>query len=127
VLDGILYAVTGLYWLTSFILTHLPAQRVPRMMSNDKLEHFTGYFILCALLCTCIWSARPAWTATRMALVGVLICAIYGVVDELTQLLPMVNRRCDVLDWVFDMLGAGAAASFVWLIRRLGESGRIRL
>ena len=95
--------VVLLVYLTALITgTHLPhPEKLIPIESNDKLLHFGAYFGLAFLMTTRLWTLRPVtWRATLA--IGCLV-ALTGVVDELTQLLPGINRHCEFLDWLADL------------------------
>ncbi len=43
--------VLGLYWLAIFVGTHLPGALVVTPNVNDKVKHFSAFFVLGGLLC----------------------------------------------------------------------------
>jgi VanZ family protein len=111
--------VVLLVYLTALITgTHLPhPDELFPVQSNDKLLHLGAYFGLAFLMATRLWTLRPVtWRAT-LAIGGLV--ALTGIVDELTQLLPGINRHCEFLDWLADVTGA-VCGLLVWhLCRRL--------
>lgn len=108
-----LYAITVLYWITAFILTHIPPSEVPKTRVGDKYLHFFAYFVLCSLLYLCLWSARrsPGVSAGIVFAIG----CIYGAFDELTQ--PLVGRSNSLRDWFANLTGAIAAIALFSLVR----------
>jgi VanZ family protein len=106
----------ALYWLTLFVLTHIP---VPQVMRNarmsDKSLHFLGYLILTFLL----WSAvRPGekvrWhRATVWWMLALL--AVYGICDEVLQYF-VAGRSMDLMDFLADMIGAAAALGLLTVL-----------
>lgn len=101
----ILVGCLGL-WITAFVITHSPRDRLPEPKLDDNQLHGVGYFVLgCAF-----WLTLAAHGASRRRrpslMIGVL--AVYALVDEITQ--PLAGRRTDVLDWVADVVGAVVAA-----------------
>ncbi len=111
--------VALLVYLTALVTgTHLPHPEVLiPIQSNDKLLHFGAYFGLAFLMATRLQTLRPVtWRAT-LAIWS--LAALTGVVDELTQLLPGINRHCEFADWLADIAGA-ACGLLVWLgLRRM--------
>lgn len=102
-----------LVYLTALITgTHLPhPEELISVESNDKLLHFSAYFGLAFLMATRLWTLQPVtWKAT--VAIGVLV-AMTGIVDELTQLLPGINRHCEFLDWLADLVGT-VCGLLVW-------------
>ena len=91
------------YWVAMFIGTHIPMP--PPALdpgNNDKYVHFGACFGLAVLL------SLNSFLRLRMRF-GVyvrvlLILAIYGALDELTQI--PVGRSCDIYDWLADVGGA---------------------
>ena len=102
------------YWLTIFVLTHIPAERLPHTDVSDKLAHFGAYGLLTTLIYLTIWSRWPefrfAWLWT------VMIAMLYGAVDEILQI--PVNRVADVNDWLADSAGALVAATLLAALRQ---------
>lgn len=96
---------TLLYFLLLFTATHLPPRDMPNTHVNDKIEHFTAYFLLCVLLQVCVglFRRRLIWVAT------IWFCVMcWGAVDEISQ--PPFGRDCDIHDWYADSAGATAAS-----------------
>jgi VanZ family protein len=111
-----LLATAG-YWLVIFGGTHIPGNPLPGGGHRDKVAHFCAYAGLAFLLCgsvACFRRMRPGYYAAILGLI-----AVYGIVDELTQLL-VPHRTADPLDWLADMSGAiFAILSFLLLQRFL--------
>lgn len=76
----------------------------------DKIEHFTGFYILAVL-------ALPAFPAARRWQIFVGLTAFGGLVEVL-QAIPAIGRDCDVWDWLTDMVGIGAALLPTFLRKR---------
>jgi VanZ family protein len=114
-----------LYWPLAFAATHLPLRRLAETtLPLDKIFHFSSYALLAALLTggLALWHGwRWKW-----ALLAVLIAAVYGVIDELTQI-PIAGRTADVADWIADFVGASVGAVLAglaceWVHRRRNGS-----
>lgn len=104
-----------LIYLTALITgTHLPhPEDLISVEGNDKWLHFGAYFGLTFLMATRLQSLRPVtWRAT-LAIWS--LAAFTGIVDELTQLLPGINRHCELADWLADIAGA-ACGLVVWCL-----------
>ncbi|MDE0864949.1 MAG: VanZ family protein [Rubripirellula sp.] len=99
--------VLAVYWLAIFLGTHLPnlGEIVNlRFGVNDKIKHFTAFFLLGGLLCYVTNSRR--WLK-RFSLIG-MAGMIYAAMDEITQnFIP--GRYPDVLDFAADAAGLWAA------------------
>lgn len=108
------------YWLAMFIGTHMPEPPRIEQNLNDKYLHFGASLVLAFLICLTA-SRNGALSRRKGLLIGTLVSA-YGIFDETTQLL--VDRDCDVLDWVADTAGAIAGvlcysiAYRWWMARR---------
>lgn len=99
----LLTIVAATYWLALFAATHVPV--VPEALQQpgaDKWAHTAAYAGLSFLL-----AARQA-TATsltwKVAARVLLLVAVYGIVDELTQI--PVGRHAELGDWLADLRGA---------------------
>lgn len=77
----------------------------------DKVEHFVEYGILGFLLALAFVKSRP----NPALLVALLICAGYGIIDEIHQLF-IPGRFCDPFDAAADILGSAAG---IYLYSRL--------
>ncbi|MBS0265781.1 MAG: VanZ family protein [Planctomycetes bacterium] len=117
-----LTVVGGIYWLAMFIATHIP--KVPQelvMPGGDKGMHFTAYAVLALILTTRqFWGAHWKW---RTAAQIIVVVAVYGIVDELTQI--PVGRHADVWDWLADVSGALFGLATAAGLRLLGP-GRLQ-
>lgn len=103
----LLIVALALYWPLTFLATHLPVRGLRSSgMNLDKVFHFGSFGILGFLL-TGELALRNSWH-WKWAGVAILICAVYGVLDELTQI--PVGRTADPWDWLADVLGATAGA-----------------
>ena len=86
---------------------------------SDKLAHFGAYAALTFLIATTwqlaagvlTWSSSCFWSGSPSA--------IYGVLDEVTQL--PVGRDCTFGDWTADALGAAAGLLVFVGLRRMME------
>jgi VanZ family protein len=91
------------YWLAMFVGTHIP--RVPQglmMPGGDKIMHLVAYAGLAFLIAFHqLFGSSFNW---KRAAVVFGIVALYGVVDELSQI--PVGRDADLYDWFADITGA---------------------
>lgn len=108
----------GVYWVMAFVVTHLPPifekDDTPGFeppIGPDKVVHFFGFAALAFLLMNTL---RRLSTPVAVGLT-LLLCAIYGVFDELTQ--PPFARTADPWDWVADMVGAIVGITFFLRVR----------
>jgi VanZ family protein len=92
----------GVYWIGIFVGTHLPdIGGVGKVY--DKFLHFGAYAGLAFLLAATLATIR---LRHGTLLVPVIVAAIYGCFDELSQM-AVPGRQCDVADWAADVFGAG--------------------
>lgn len=109
-------ATLSVYWISLFIGTHIPHGVRGMGKVNDKVLHFGAYAGLAFLLAAALTSLRVRHGAL---LFPMLIAAIYGCFDEVSQL-AVRGRQADVADWAADVFGAGVGVfafgilSLVW-------------
>lgn len=106
------------YWLVIFLLTHIPMPAAPSAPQHaDKLVHFLMYGGLAFL--TGLWLSVRQPLTSRVLLKAWAIGAIYGGLDELSQI-PLPSRSGDIWDFLCDAVGAAigvlalAIASRLW-------------
>ncbi|MEE2938212.1 MAG: VanZ family protein [Planctomycetota bacterium] len=92
------------YWLMIFTGTHLPGGSQLGPPGNDKIQHFTAYFLLGAMLCYVTTSPRYL---PRFLIIGISAMA-YAAFDELTQTF-IPGRYPDLSDFIADSTGLWAA------------------
>jgi len=95
----------GLYWLSLFILTHVPVPRVVQDADvSDKSLHFLAYLVLSFLLWSTFGGGKVKWCRPAPWLVLFAI-ALYGFLDEWLQGF-VAGRSSDVWDFFSDLTGA---------------------
>ncbi len=115
------WGALGAYWVTLFLLTHLPVEQLPMPNISDKVLHLGAYGGLGGLLVVAYW-VRPGISRGRQLAWLLLLLAAFGAVDELLQI--PVGRNGDVLDWLADVIGAALAVAILGLIWRHREARR---
>jgi len=75
----------------------------------DKIQHILAFLTLAAL-------AAVAYPRTSLLRIGVLL-STFGVLIELVQLIPALNRDGDPTDWIADTLAIAVVATGVWAVR----------
>ena len=108
------------YWIFLFCVTHFPKLTLDLpVRRGDKIAHSVAYGLLAFLF----WRfgetfGRPL--SARFVWLAALWIGLYGAVNEWLQ--PFVGRSGDVLDWVYDVAGAGVVlAGLEWRRRRLAR------
>ena len=109
------WIVTIVYWCGLFLLTHLPARRLPVVPVTDKTAHFVCYGILATALFISL-RFSSARQATDVALIVLAVMLAYGAIDEWTQI--PVGRSCEMADWYADAAGAATAVTLAGIISR---------
>lgn len=111
------WGILAVYWGLLFVATHIP--KIPENLEpgvSDKWMHYAAYGGLAFLLAFSVshakgGSGRLTW---RLAGCVMIICAVYGVVDELLQ--GLVSRQPDLRDWVADVLGSATGTLLYGLL-----------
>ena len=96
----------GMLWVLACVATHIPAPALPLDMSaGDKTLHLIGYFVLTVMFVVTLKCYGVAmW---RRAVIALVVMAVYGAFDEITQ--PLFNRGASWDDWLADLVGAVTA------------------
>ncbi|MGB8317125.1 MAG: VanZ family protein [Ignavibacteriaceae bacterium] len=124
----LLYIPLVIYWLVLLVLTTLPGKELPKTGINDKIEHFTAYFLLGILLSlTLLFQNKFSKIKKYFTLFTGLIIGLYAALDEIHQLF-IPGRNCDILDWTADMIGASIGILvIIFLIKILQYSQKSQL
>ncbi len=102
------------FWGGMFVGTHVPLPKFDDLPSgSDKFMHFGAYAGLAFLLG--LWRAvtRPMTIRQYAAVFGVTV--LYGIVDELLQMIPVLNRTADPWDALADWCGSLLGLCALWL------------
>lgn len=106
------------YWIILFVATSLPLSSIPEIGVTDKLQHLTAYTLLAVLVNLTFLSQKKFRTPSARAFLFTLITiAIYGIFDELHQIL-IPGRSCDVLDITADIAGGIIGIAVVYIFVR---------
>ena len=107
------------YWIGLFILTTIPADKVPQLFENqDKYEHFIAYAGLAFLLSLALYFQKKSILISSKAfLFTIVFILIYGAVDEVHQLF-IPGRWCDFYDWLADSFGGLIGVTIAYLFIR---------
>ena len=92
------------------VMALLPAPPGLPVEVSDKVMHMVAFFTLAVL-------AAGAYPHIALIRIGVALGA-FGAAIELAQLIPMLNRYGDVMDWLADMVAIVAALLLVALWRK---------
>ena len=105
-----------LYWPLLFTSTHIPKLPNLQICGRDVTLHLTAYFILTMLFWIARYGTERPSLRKKSLYIIVLILAVYGAMDELTQ--GFVGRSCDIFDWVSDICGVLLALGALFTLRR---------
>ncbi len=102
-----------LMWVSAFCLSHIPLPQLPDLPGKDKGLHFIGFACLASILLLTLMAHGRGHDQKllRRCAITLLVTAVYGAIDELTQ--PLVKRHGTVDDWLADVAGS-VAAVIVW-------------
>jgi len=102
----------GMYWLAFTaitVLALLPGPAAPpRLLGIDKLEHAAAFLVL-TLLAAFGWRGLPLWFIS-------LAMITHGLVIELIQGSPILQRTASFADIVADAIGIALALILSWLL-----------
>ncbi len=90
-------------WSRGNIDEHVPET----VQKRDYLIHAGCYLVLSALA---LWSFGRAARPWRSRFTAAIACALYGLVLEFLQMLPIVGRSCSAQDILDNCLGAVVGA-----------------
>lgn len=97
----------GILWLSSLTPQELPEAA---FVVSDKINHFIAFTVGGWLAASALRVSRPQARAGGRILLAVLLIAVFGALDELSQLLTPGRSGGDPYDWIADFLGAVAGA-----------------
>lgn len=125
---SLVYIPLVLYWITLFVLTTIPVDKMPLLFENqDKIEHFLAYGVLALLLTLALYFQKKfSILRSKAFLFAFIFILAYAAVDELHQLF-VPGRICDFYDWLADSIGGsfGIALVYLFLKGRTGEEPEI--
>ena len=94
--------------LFAYVAALLPSEEAPSISGWDKMNHMIAFFVLTLL-------GRLAYPALRIRSLVVGL-ALFAVVIELSQAVPIIHRDADVMDVVADMAAVLLALLIAWPI-----------
>lgn len=112
------------YWLPVcavaafiFVTSAVPGKDIPALFPyEDILYHFAIYVILALFFIRALRRTGRPKPAAVLAVITVVFCALYGISDELHQLIT-AGRSCSAFDIFIDTAGSslGAAAGGIFI------------
>ncbi|QDT45054.1 VanZ like family protein [Gimesia alba] len=106
-----------LYWVLLFTATHIPLKKGTLPQGTDVPLHFIAYAGLSFLL---TWWLSLRWdklTLKRLLAVFVGV-SLFGILDELLQGIPVLQREPSLDDWVADTLGGLLGITLYLLVHK---------
>lgn len=105
------------YWVSMCVATHVPNPPavVPTQVSDTWL-HLVAYLGLAVLLVQGVAVGRPVCRRDAVRLWGVAV--VYGALDEVTQMVPVLHRTAEWKDWAADVAGAAVGVLVGMLVSR---------
>jgi VanZ family protein len=109
--------VLWIYLIAQLLGTHIPhPEALLPSHANDKWLHFGLYFGLVFLAATRYAINKPVTLRIMLGIWGA--AALLGVLDEVTQMIPGINRHADVADWIADICGTSCGLLVWHIVRR---------
>jgi VanZ family protein len=105
------------FWAASafaFIAAVMPHETAPDFGAGDKVNHMVAFLTLAVLGRLAYPHVRLRWLLAGLALFGLII--------EVVQMIPALNRDADPRDWLADMAAALAGMALVSGWRRVHDT-----
>lgn len=101
----LIYQSLIFFWIVLLILTSLPGKDLPDLKINDKIIHFTAFFVLGFLLYLSLKIQDKSFNIKKYSLLAALaVLIVYAFLDEQHQrFIP--GRSCDTADMIADIAG----------------------
>lgn len=108
-----------LWMAVIFSVSSISGDEIPKigLPNIDKVMHFLEYLILGLLLIRAFFRSYPNIALAKMAILAIIIAALYGASDEWHQRF-VPNRRCDIADLSLDFLGINIGVLLYHLNKR---------
>jgi hypothetical protein len=107
-------SVRGLFWAAAafaFVMAVLPHPPQIPGEPSDKVQHIAAFATLALLGSFAFTVTSPLKLLVRLSL--------FGAVIEMIQMIPVLHRDSDLLDWLADTAAVSAVLLLVILWRRL--------
>ncbi len=96
--------------LFALVMASLPKPPSLPGSPSDKIQHIIAFATLAAL-------AAAAYPRTSLVKIGIGLSA-FGALIEFIQMIPMLHRDADIIDWVADTVAAALVLVLAGLLRR---------
>ncbi len=96
--------------LFGFVMALLPKPIALPGQPSDKIQHIVAFLVLASLASLAYPRARPLKIGIGLSLYGALI--------EFAQMIPILNRDAELLDWIADTVAASVVLILFALVRR---------
>ncbi|KRB85928.1 hypothetical protein ASE00_04030 [Sphingomonas sp. Root710] len=104
---------TPLFWALvagAYVAAIVPSRQAPDIGAGDKVNHIAAFLVI-TLVGRTAYRRKPAWL-----LAGGL--SLFGVLIELTQAIPALQRDASLWDWVADSIAILVALAAAGVIER---------
>ncbi|MDP2362934.1 MAG: VanZ family protein [Ignavibacteria bacterium] len=120
----VVYFPLVVYWIILFVMTSLPSSMAISVGASDKIEHFGAYGLLSVFLFLALkFQSKYPFLSDYPATFTILISSLYGLIDELHQLL-IPGRSAEFYDWLADFLGSVLAVVILRLLYKMYEGNK---
>ena len=107
------------YWLTIFVLSHIPRDYVPSGWTvSGKLHHLVAYFVLTLLVFINAELIGRASLRSKKTWLMIGVVIAYGALDEFLQVF-IPGRHGSHLDWAVDVVACLLCVGLLLLAQRL--------
>ena len=111
--------VLSIYWVSIFILSHIPKDYVPFGWTvSGKTHHLVAYFVLTLLVFINAGLIGGASLRSKKTWLMIGVVIAYGALDEFLQTF-IQGRDGSPLDWVVDVVGCLLCVGLLLLAQRL--------
>ncbi len=111
--------VLSIYWVSIFILSHIPRDYVPSGWTvSGKTHHLVAYFVLTLLVFINAGLIRKTSLRSKKTWLMIGVVIAYGALDEFLQTF-IQGRHGSHLDWAVDVVGCLLCVGLLWLAQRL--------
>ena len=111
--------VLCVYWLTIFVLSHIPKDRVPSGWTvSGKTLHLGAYFVLTLLVFANAQLILRTSLRSKKTWLMIGVVVAYGALDEFLQLF-IPGRHGSLLDWAVDVAACLLCVGVLLLAQRL--------
>jgi VanZ family protein len=102
--------------LFAFVMATLPKPPQLPGEPSDKIQHILAFAVLAAL-------AAAAYPCTGLLKIALGLSA-FGALIEIVQMIPILHRDAELVDWLADTVAAAIVLAIAALLRDRGRSAK---